>query len=360
MESPSISNSNALARFEFESGHAKDGTKVLMVEWEDDDTTRNVRGDWHISWSGKSTVLAADDQTSNSQIHRLYFLIPPVVAVPPHVTLTLIPEDQSKGKIVWRTNALPAIFPPELGGMGRAHGKKGVLHTIWSKRRLQVLQREIEQEKANVEGIAFTMAVQEKEWIEQNFGVSSRPAPISISSATSEAAPSVTPLLSPKTPGGSRLMDKLKGLKLSTTDKELAQGSPTGSSAAPSLLSPDEADVAVSSFSAFRGSPNPSMLASKSPQTPAQPARRIAAQGPPASVLAQQQNMGMGSLDAFAAPVPFQPTSQPQIATAAEEETSDELFAKPMSPRSPEMTKSPFTFTAGDTMRYIRGEQQAT
>ena len=37
VESPSLSSSNALARFEFEPGKGKNGTKVLMVEWEEDD-----------------------------------------------------------------------------------------------------------------------------------------------------------------------------------------------------------------------------------------------------------------------------------------------------------------------------------
>ena len=67
VESPSISSTNALARYEYEAGHgnATTGTKILMVEWEDDDTTRGVRGDWHISWDGSTRGLPANDQPAN-------------------------------------------------------------------------------------------------------------------------------------------------------------------------------------------------------------------------------------------------------------------------------------------------------
>jgi hypothetical protein len=35
----------ALARFEFEAGKANEGTKILMIEWEDDDLTRSSSED---------------------------------------------------------------------------------------------------------------------------------------------------------------------------------------------------------------------------------------------------------------------------------------------------------------------------
>ncbi|OCK73564.1 hypothetical protein K432DRAFT_387325 [Lepidopterella palustris CBS 459.81] len=343
VESPSISSTNALSRFEFESGHGREGTKILMVEWEDDESTRGVRGDWHISWEGKTTVLPANDQASND-VNRMYFLLPPGVAVPSIVTLTHRPQDDTRSPVIWNTNALPAIFPPELGASARATGKKGILHTIWAKKRLQVLQKEIEAEsKDNIEGIGLLMAMQEKEWIEQNFGVSAKPVGLSIS----VGEPSVIPLgpASPRSPGGGRLMEKLRGLKLGTSERDLVSKQDFGEGPHSNPLSPESSDVAVSSFAAFKGA-NPSALAAKPPQPP-QP-RKMAAQSPPASVVAQQQEQqqhaGMGSLNAFAAPA-FQ-SRGPAIPDDDDDDDDKEegLFALPISPRSPEMTKSPFSF----------------
>ncbi|KAJ9645168.1 hypothetical protein H2199_003173 [Coniosporium tulheliwenetii] len=338
VESPSTSNSNALARFEFEPGRNKDGTKILMVEWEDDDSTRGVRGDWHVNWEGKSrsTVLRADDQTGND-INRLYFLLPPGASVPAQVTLTHLPAGEEKGgsgrEVVWRTNPLPAIFPPELGASARAQGKKGVLHTIWAKKRLQSLQREIETESAtNVESVGLTMAVQEKEWIERNFGVTTKPSSISLPSGTTGAMAGL-PLSpqSPRSPGGGRLMEKLKGLRLGTTDRELgSRAQDDGYMGGANPLSPEGSDVAVSSFAAFKGA-GPGILAAKPAQRPEVP-RTAMMQIPPPSTLAQQQQRG-GQAD----------------------EKEDDLFALPISPRSPDMSKSPFSFAASDTKKYLQG-----
>lgn len=361
VESPSLSNSNALVRFEFEAGHGQEGTKIVMVEWEDDDSTRHHRGDWHISWEGKSTVLPANDQTPSSDVNRLYFLLPPGVPVPPTVTLTHRPADTSRPAVAWRTNSLPAIFPPELGATARQAGKKGVLHTIWAKRRLQALQKEIDAEaRSNVEGIAFVMAMQEKEWIEQNFGVSSRPS-ISAPKSDNPASPA-----SPRSPGGGRLMDKLKGLKLGTSEKELAQrgGSGSGSGSkvealvAAGPLSPESSDVAVSSFAAFKE--NPAVLAAKPPQQQQQqaaaPRRIVAAAAPPPEILAQQQQqaVGMASLNAFTGG--FNPVA-PSSAPADEEDHEEDLFALPISPRSPDMSKSPFSFASTDTLKYAADQK---
>jgi hypothetical protein len=356
VESPSISSTNALARFEFEAGHGREGTKILMVEWEDDDTTRGVRGDWHISWEGKTTVLPADDQPSND-INRMYFLLPPGVAVPSIVTLTHRPQDSNKAPVIWHTNPLPAIFPPELGASARAAGKKGILHTIWAKKRLQVLQKEIEAEsKNNIEGIGLMMAVQEKEWIEQTFGVNAKPIGLSISLSE----PTVAPLgpASPRTPGGGRLMEKLRGLKLGTSEKDLVVKTDQGDIPHSNPLSPESSDVAVSSFAAFKGA-NPSVLAAKPPQLP-QPARKVAAHGPPPSVVAQQQEQqqlsGMASLNAFTAPAPqFQSRGSP----LPDDDNDEGLFALPISPRSPEMTKSPFSFAGNETAKYLKEERAA-
>lgn len=362
VESPSISSTNALARFEFEAGHGREGTKILMVEWEDDDSTRGVRGEWHISWEGKgkTTVLPAEDQPSND-VNRIYFMLAPGVAVPSSVTLTHLPQDSDRKPVIWHTNPLPAIFPPELGASARAAGKKGILHTIWAKKRLQVLQREIEVEsKTNVEGIGFLMAVQEKEWIEQTFGVNAKPAGLSIQLAE----PTVAPLgpASPRSPGGGRLMEKLRGLKLGTSEKDLT-ANPSSDVPFANPLSPESSDVAVSSFAAFKGA-NPSTLAAKPPQAPPapqQPARKVAAQVPPPSIVAQQQQQpgqtGMASLNAFTAPpAASEPMFQSRGTPLPEDDTDEGLFALPISPRSPEMGKSPFSFAGGETARLVKGE----
>lgn len=112
------------------------------------------------------------------------------------------------------TNPLPAIFPPELGVSATTQGRKGVLHTIWAKKRISVLQQEIELEMKNGEGVGLEMVVQEKQWIEDNFGVGAKVIP----DLQYIASPT-----SPKSPGGSgRLSEKLKGLKLGTSVSELS------------------------------------------------------------------------------------------------------------------------------------------
>lgn len=387
VESPSLSSSNALARFEFEPGRSKEGTKVLMVEWEDDDTTRDVAGDWEVSWEGKRTVLPAREQTetktkdANSAevpVNRLYFLLGTGVAVPTTVRL-------QKGTIIWRTNPLPAIFSPELGATARAAGKKGVLHTIWAKKRLQVLQKEIDAEaRDNVEGVGFQMAVAEKEWIEANFGVLSKPSGIVVPTQGGGGLNSPT---SPRSPGGGRLMEKLKGLKIGTTTEALSPGGSSSIKPAPESveafnpLSPESSDVAVGSFGAFaalKGMPAPSTLAAKPAQPPSStsqsqapqlspPQRRMQAQRPPDSFAAQQRQAGLGSLNALgSAPAPgsfssFEDTAftRPAVPTSSSGQDEDDLFALPMSPRSPEMTKSPFSFAASDTGRYLKEEKAA-
>jgi hypothetical protein len=212
-QAPALSSSTALARFEFEPGRANEGTKILMVEWEDDaeDGSNNL-GDWEVSWEGKKTVLSARDG-AEGKLHRIYFLLGPGVSIPPVVKLA-----QAGGKVI-QTNPLPAIFPAELGASATAAGKLGVLHTVWAKKRLSVLQKEIEIEmKTNGEGVGLEMAMQEKQWIEDNFGVSPRAIP----DIQYPASPT-----SPKTPGGGRLSEKLRGLKLGTSVSALS-GPSTG------------------------------------------------------------------------------------------------------------------------------------
>ncbi len=223
----------AFARFEFELGKGNEGTKILMVEWEDDDFTRPAAGSWHVSWDGKKTVLPADEQT-NEHTRRFYFMLGPGVTIPPTVTLTYEPPPESastaKRPDSVQMNPLPAIFPPELGSTARQAGKKGVLHTIWAKKRLQVLEKEIrEEEQYNLESIALEMAMQEREWIETNFGVAAKPRELSLGSlgsSTSSGSSYPGGPLSPTSPrsptSGRRLSEKLRGLKLGTSERELA------------------------------------------------------------------------------------------------------------------------------------------
>jgi hypothetical protein len=165
-------------------------------------------GDWEVSWEGKSTVLSARDG-AEGKLHRLYFLLPPGSPIPRIVKLS-----QAGGKSM-QTNPLPALFPPELGLSATTQGRKGVLHTVWAKKRLSVLQKEIELEMKNGEGVGLEMAMQEQQWIEDNFGVGAGVKIIpELQYATSPT--------SPKTPGGGRLSEKLKGLKLGTSASELS------------------------------------------------------------------------------------------------------------------------------------------
>lgn len=340
---------------------SKDGTKVLMVEWEDDEVTRNITGDWAVSWDGKQTVLPTRD-TQEGGVNRLYFLLPGGERVPATVTLTLSPmqgdneDEEAAGKpTIWKTNPLPAIFPPELGASAREAGKKGVLHTIWAKKRLSVLSEEIDVEsKRNAEGIALQMAMDERDWIEHNFGVTTKPSSIAIPKAMSTVGLNhPTSPQSPRSPGGGRLMEKLKGLKLGTSERDLSHVKLEGTTSIPdeppyfNPLSPEQSDVAVSSFGSFaalKGMPDPKTLAAKSPQA----TRRVAAQRPPESVLAQQRQAASTSLNAFGAQTGFSVDNR-------DDEKEDDLFALPMSPRSPDMGKSPFSFGVEDTIRYLKG-----
>ncbi|KAL5339496.1 hypothetical protein BJX70DRAFT_154509 [Aspergillus crustosus] len=322
----------ALARFEFEAGKGNDGTKILMIEWEDDDWSRSSAppgGSWNVEWEGKKALLPADEKTSNNT-RRLYFLLPPNVTIPPGVTLSYNPPASGSTSVERspiHLNPLPAIFPPELGADGRSAGKKGVLHTIWAKKRLQVLEKEIHEESLNnVEGIALHMALQEKEWIEANFGL----GPDAHKHALQNQDPNypmgpATPV-SPST--GGKLGDKLRGLKLQTSQRELStqiEGS--------HLLSPQSPDVAVSSFTSFHiQAPVPEP---KSTPHPASEPVKTVAHYPPESIQTQQGggfNTGFASMGATAVP-------------ATSVDTGEDLFAKALSPRSPDLPRSPFSFS---------------
>ncbi|KAL4804444.1 hypothetical protein BDV18DRAFT_143167 [Aspergillus unguis] len=322
----------ALARFEFEAGKGNDGTKILMVEWEDDDSSRSslpAGGSWNVEWEGKKAVLPAGEKTSNNT-RRLYFLLPPHVTIPPVVTLSYNPPTPSATCAQpnpIQLNPLPAIFPPELGADGRSAGKKGVLHTIWAKKRVQVLDKEIHEESLNnVEGIALHMALQEKEWIEANFGLGQDAQKQSVQNQDANYPMGPTTPVSPSS--GGKLGEKLRGLKLQTNQRDLStEGS--------HLLSPQSPDVAVSSFNSFH-SIQPPVQRSNPTSNPATESVKTVAHYPPESLQAQQSigfNSGFASMGANA------PSTNPGS------DSGEDLFAKALSPRSPDLPRSPFSFS---------------
>jgi len=343
VESPSISTPSARARFEFEPGRGNDGTKILMVEWEDDSTTRQIKGNWTVGWEGKSHIVPAEERSEEDDSgteHRLFFLLPPGVNIPAIVTLTLEPEHGGR-KVVWKTNPLPAIFPPELADIavdGQPSRSKGVLHTLWAKKRLQTLSHEIEREASlNVEGVALEMALREQSWIEETFGVAAGTSGETPGSSTARRAPPPEPR-SPMSPGGSRLSEKLRGLKIQTADAELRRRAGE----------PADGDVAVPPYSAFRASA--AALRAKPAQPPGAQRRAVVAPQRPGADLRARQQDSSGSLDGVI-------SGGEDSSGADDDEDEKGLFALPLSPRSPDMTKSPFSFAKKDTLRYTEGSR---
>ncbi|TLS23281.1 uncharacterized protein PpBr36_05935 [Pyricularia pennisetigena] len=316
VESPA--SGTALARFEFETDKGNEGTKILMVEWDatSEATDSRETEDWQVSWEGKTTVLPIRDPDSSeggSSNRRVYFLLPPGAPIPPLVTISRTGAGAASDPL--RTKPLPAIFHPALlGAEARQEvGLRGVLHTIWAKKRLVELQAEIDREaKSNGESVGLEMALQEKNWIVEHFGLSESYAPKQQAAPLSPSSPT-----SPRSPIGGKLGEKLKGLKLATSPTELAAASQL-SKAQVSSLSPQAADVAVPSFLAFQG------------------------RGPPDRATGtgnMANNSGVASLDAMIGGGPGAPTAGFNNAG----DTEEELFALPMSPRSPEMKRSPFS-----------------
>lgn len=326
----------ALARFEFEPGKGNEGTKVMMVEWQDDDQTRPKIGKWHVSWTGKRTVFPADD-TPSDNIRRVYFLLPPGAIVPPHVTLAYHapgePSQSESTPLTMTVNPLPAIFTPELGATAKASGRKGVLHTIWAKKRMSVLEKEIKREEEfNLEGVALEMAISEKLWIEANFGLATKPPALDLSNVSnSPGGPTSPSLISPRSPGGRRLSEKLQGLSLGTSEKDLAVRGSNTTIREDHPLSPEASDVANAAFGAFR--PGSAALGKK-----------VMAQAPPDHIKKQQESR-TSSLDVF--------SDNPS------EPIDDDLFAVGLSPRSPDDPKSPFSLSSAEVGAFsrIKGER---
>ncbi|KAL7895777.1 hypothetical protein HDV64DRAFT_256795 [Trichoderma sp. TUCIM 5745] len=237
---------------------------------------------WEVSWPGKSTFLPARDTDENDARRRVYFMLPPEAQVPATVTIAC------PGRASLVLKPLPAIFPEHFQAES---GPQGVLHTIWAKKRLRELELEMEAEmRANAESVGLEMALAEKQWIVDNF-------------LRAPAAPAPT---SPRSPVSGRLGDKLKGLRLATSPADLvpspAANTFTGPDSQSHMLSPLGGDIAVSSFSA----------------------------------ISRSRPSGPISLDAALSgdAVPLQSSFN---------DAEDDLFAMPMSPRSPDMIKSPFS-----------------
>lgn len=226
-----VADTHVLARFEFEAGRGNEGTKILMVEWSDlpgaggpDDTTTTpttaaaAAADWQVSWEGKITT-SSQDESEDGGINRLYFLIPSDVPVPSELTISHPPTNRS-----FTTKCMPAIFAPGLGTRAGDAGKRGVLHTRWAKKRLGQLHEEIEAElHENSESVGLEMAVQERLWIIEHFGIIDTHAQ-ALSIAPHLANSTEVPLTprTPRSPIGGRLGEKLKGLKLNTSTSELS------------------------------------------------------------------------------------------------------------------------------------------
>ena len=236
VETPTSPSSGlARSRFEFETDKRNEGTKILMVEW-DDSGPRQENGsgegaessDWEVTWEAKGAVLPVRDvdPEAGSNIRRVYFLLPPGAPVPALVDIT---RRRGSGEAgggagnLLRTKPMPAIFPAELTSQQDA-GRRGVLHTIWAKRRLAELQAEIAAEmKTNGESVGLEMAMQEQQWIVDHFGLApdpGMPQPTKLHIPQSSASPA-----SPRSPVGGRLGEKLRGLKLATSPADLAAAS---------------------------------------------------------------------------------------------------------------------------------------
>ncbi|KAK8113730.1 hypothetical protein PG999_005799 [Apiospora kogelbergensis] len=312
VDSPATpSSQDALARFEFETGRGNEGTKVLLVEWNPAaGDTAGTSGallyggkqdeGWEVSWEGKKTQIPAQSEREGSETQRVYFLIPSDITIPPMIQIS-----QSRSGRVLSTKPMPAIYIPALGMDTRKDvGKRGVLHTIWAKKRMSQLQDEIRREMGNnSEGIALVMAVQERDWIAEHFGLPNPDADTGHSD-TRQIPP--TPQ-SPRSPVAGRLGEKLRGLKLVTNASDFTASSGHQQHHLYSL-SPDTSDIAIPSTTTFAAG---------------------------AAKMGAAAGHAVGSLNAI--------VSGNNMPTTKAHETEDELFMLPLSPRSPEMTKSPFS-----------------
>ncbi|KAK4229495.1 hypothetical protein QBC38DRAFT_103769 [Podospora fimiseda] len=307
----SPSSGLALSRFEFETGRGNEGTKIIMVEWDASILGQESRAsDWEISWDGKKSVLSVQDADPDStgSTHRTYFLLPTGATVPALINITYAGTADNKRATlpVLRTKPMPAIFPAELTSTQET-GSRGVLHTVWAKRRLAELQEEIEAElKTNDESVGLEMAAQERQWIVDHFGLGPDhgvPQPTRLHIPQPNTGPT-----SPRSPVGGKLGEKLRGLKLATSPAELAAAS-------------------QASKESHRLQTQPLNISSNITIPPLLPGRP--------SISGES---GVASLDAIVG------GGFTSSSTGKQDDTTEEdLFALPMSPRSPEMKRSPFS-----------------
>lgn len=243
IETPtSPSSAFTLSRFEFETGTTgNEGTKILMVEFDagaalgiEKETAETAPAanldDWEVKWDGKevlTNIHPIRDPDTPASTCRLYFLLPPGAPIP---TLVTISHTGPAAIDDLRTKPLPAIFPEGLKGQAAAgavdKGTRGVLHTIWGKRRLEQLEAEIAAEmKSNGESVGLEMALQERQYLYEHFGLRDESGAIPLASALGgqDGAGAPASPVSPRSPVGGRLGEKLKGLKLATSPAELAK-----------------------------------------------------------------------------------------------------------------------------------------
>lgn len=114
------------------------------------------------------------------------------------------------------------------------------------------------------------------------------------------------------------------------TDTDFGLVANTDDESSTHLLSPDSPDIAVSSFSSFSN-------------TGTQPFR-VVAQLPPASIREAQMNAGGFEF-------------LTDLAQTKSTDSGDELFAKALSPRTPDLPRSPFSFSLQDTKSYAVNKQ---
>ncbi|KAI8961771.1 hypothetical protein F5Y11DRAFT_219601 [Daldinia sp. FL1419] len=314
VDSPvSPASPNAFARFEFEAGRGNDGSKILMVEW---DPTPSGEDGWVVTWETKTTTFPVaekveDDEESiekeGQRRQRVYFLLPSDAVVPPAVTIS----HASSGRAL-TAKAMPAIFAPGLGIGSRDAGRRGVLHTIWARLRAGQLHDEIREElRDNSESVGLEMAIQERLWIIDHFGLDDLRLPDAMLDAADNDSASQVPPQSPRSPIGGRLGEKLKGLKLATSPSDLANHSGAAH---------------------YSHQHNP-YIPKRNPPPPVKKEAIALRTGADTGNVASLDAVLGGGGQAVAVP----PTTQTK-------ETEDELFALPMSPRSPDMgAKSPFS-----------------
>jgi hypothetical protein len=95
-------------------------------------------------------------------------------------------------------------------------------------------------------------------------------------------------------------------------------------------LSPEGPDVAISSFRSFQSTPISALSAKATKQA--------VGLAPPSHIQAQQEAQTSSSMS--------------YIANQQGTDSGDELFAKALSPRSPDIPRSPFSFSPDETRPY--------